>query len=193
MSENYVVSRDLKEAEAMAQALVPYVHRDTLYGSVGAGGIFSGGNMPSLTIGALLMRIRRLNILDLDDNQKARLAQIKTRNQEVHNEWRVHYDAKMVREAHSRLDAMSTFFDECRSDPRLCARVYRPELLRRTIAQEIWLVLHEKDDELKRKLAGVDSQLQRFLRPAEFQWDSILEPAYPKDTFWWLYQHPPVT
>ena len=56
---NYDRSKDLNEARKMADSLEPYVLGDQVYGSVG-GGFFTGGNMPSLTIGALLMRVRRL-------------------------------------------------------------------------------------------------------------------------------------
>ena len=47
--QKFSIERDVKEAQAMAAALVPYVYEDELYGRIGM-------NMPSLTIGALLMR-----------------------------------------------------------------------------------------------------------------------------------------
>jgi len=59
MSEtSFTIGRDLDEALAMAKALVPYVYEETLYKNIG-GGSFSGGALPSLTIGALLLRLRR--------------------------------------------------------------------------------------------------------------------------------------
>ncbi len=194
MSEQYTIDKDLKEAEAMAKALVPYVHEGQLYGNVGGGGIFGSGNMPSLTIGAFLMRLRRLNTFSLDSDQKARLQKAEHRNEQVLKEWRVHYERKLVREAHSRLDAMRTFFEECAADPALCARVYGPEVLRRTTVQEIIIAMEEiglTDDELTKKAAGVDGRLRRYLQASDFVWDEQLIPAYPEKPFWWMYQHPP--
>jgi hypothetical protein len=53
------LERDLNEARDMANGLADYVRGDQLYGSVG-GGLFGSGNKPALTVGALLLRLRRL-------------------------------------------------------------------------------------------------------------------------------------
>lgn len=194
MSDTYSFERDLKEAEAMVKALASYVRQDALYGTVG--GMFSSGNMPSLTVGALLMRLRRLDVLrdELDGGQAARLDTAMTQNETVAAEWSLHYTGKVEREAKSRLDAMRTFFDECRSNPRQCAAIYKPEALRRTIVQELLLAMDEldmeADGELDRKLHMIDQSLRRWLIPADFLWSPQIEAAYSKETFWWLYQHP---
>ncbi|MEL6526404.1 MAG: hypothetical protein AAFQ07_11920, partial [Chloroflexota bacterium] len=60
MSASYDINKDLKEAKAMADGLADYLRGDVLYGST-QGGFFS--RMPSLTVGALLMRLRRLDAL----------------------------------------------------------------------------------------------------------------------------------
>lgn len=197
MSENYSIQQDLKEAEAMAKALVPYVHQDNLYGNVGGGGLFSGGSMPSLTIGALLMRIRRLDALSdqMNEKDRARLHKVQHRNAEVLEEWRAHYVGKLTREANSRLDAMRTFFQECAENMRLCAGAYKPEALRRTIVQEIAIKLSElgvEDEDLQQKMRGTDGQLRRYVQPSEFLWDDTLETVYPQREFWWLYNRPQV-
>lgn len=192
----YSIATDLKEAEAMAKNLVPYVHQDQLYGRVGGGGMFAGGAMPSLTIGALLMRLRRLRVFAdrLDRAQLDRLEDLEERNTGVFKEWRAHYEAKLLKEAQSRLDAIKQFFDECDSDPRLCASVYRPEALRRTIVQEILIAMQEiglSSDDVVRKARAVDARLRRYVTPADFLWAAELQPAYPEETFWWLYNRPP--
>lgn len=192
----YSVSKDLREAEAMVKALESYVQGDALYGSVGLGGFFSMGSTPSLTLGALLMRIRRLNVLkdQLNDEQREKLTKIEHLNAEARDEWRVHYDRKLHREALSRLDAMTTFFEECHNDPKLCARVYGPEANRRTIVQEIIIAMEDlglEHDDVKEKMRSIDSRLRRYVSPDEFFWDSQVQPAYPERPFWWLYQRPP--
>ncbi len=195
MSERYTIDKDIKEAEAMADALTPYVHENQLYGSTG-GGFFS--RMPAMTIGGLLMRLRRLDALrdHLTSQQTATLDKAKARNTTVHNEWRVHYEKKMLREANSRLDAMSHYFEECASNQRACANNYGPEVLRRTTVQELLLAMEEhniESEELRQKMLGTDSKLRRYVRPAEFIWADILQDAYPEESFWWMYQRPPAT
>jgi hypothetical protein len=192
--KRYALDRDLKEAVAMAKALDSYVKQDQLYASTG-GGFFS--SMPAMTIGGLLMRLRRLDVLrdKLSVKQSAELKQAVQQHQVVRKEWREHYKQKMLYEANSRLDAMRTFFDECSTAPQTCAQIYGPEASRRTIVQELMMALDELDigsEEIVNKARATDSRLHRVLQPADsFIWSGELEPAYPQDVFWWLYQRPP--
>ena len=195
MSENYSIDRDIEEVEAMAKALPNYVRQDMLYGSVGSGGLFSSGDMPSMTIGALLMRMRRLHVLHdhLDEKQLARLRKVEHRNEEVREEWRFHCEQKILREANSRLDAMLPFFSEYRKNPDFGAQVYKPEALRRTIVQELFIVIEEyrlENADLKKKMQAIDGQLRGCVGKSNFIWAAILQPAYPEATFWWLYRRP---
>ena len=109
MSGNYQFRRDVDEAVAMADALETYIRGDSLYGVTSAG-LFSG--MPSMTVGALLLRLRRLDTLrdNLDDRLVKRLDVAIEKYELARNEWAIHYEAKIPQEAHSRIDAMKTFF-----------------------------------------------------------------------------------
>ncbi|MGV2437752.1 MAG UNVERIFIED_CONTAM: hypothetical protein LVT10_24980 [Anaerolineae bacterium] len=60
----------------------------------------------------------------------------------------------MEREAHSRLDAILPFFKECQQTPAQCRSIYLPEVLRRTITQEILTHLsqdHARPDRVESK------------------------------------------
>lgn len=195
MSESYTLDQDLRELKAMVDGLETYVREDALYGSV-SGGFFGGGNMPALTVGAVLMRLRRLadQYAGMNDRQRLTFADARARHDAVKQEWRHFYEQKMLREANSRLDAMSAFFEECSHDPQLCAQVYRPEVLRRTTVEEILMALPDlnlTDDDLTKKARGIDSRLRRVVQPASFIWADELKPYYPEDRFWWMYQRPP--
>jgi hypothetical protein len=88
---------------------------------------------------------------------------------------------------------MQRFFEECAKEPTSCARNYSPEVLRRTITQEILMVLDEEDiasAELDNKVAKTDRRLRSYLVESDFVWDSTLQPAYPRDDFWWMYMTP---
>jgi hypothetical protein len=101
MSSQYRLETDVNEAFAMAENLENYVRGNELYGHAG-GGFFS--KMPSLTVGALAMRLRRLQQLQefLNDRQKKLLDEAITSHDEVSREWRVHYTAKAQKEMLSR-------------------------------------------------------------------------------------------
>lgn len=197
MSETiYMLQRDLKEARAMTNALVPYIYEKQLYGSVG-GGLFGGVKMPSLTIGALILRLRRLEVLveTMTDSQRGLFDAIRIDHERVRSEWNVHYRNKLQQEATSRLKAMTSFFEECEDNPRYCPSIYLPEALRRTIVQEIVRALDTDEavvKDLKRLLREVDGKLRRFTEPAAFIWAAQIEMVYPPSEFWWLYALPPI-
>jgi hypothetical protein len=192
----YSIDRDLKEADEMAKSLVDYVRQDELYGRL-SGGFFGSNRMPSLTVGALLMRLRRLRALQegMSPAQRTKLDEIEARHNTVRKEWTMHYNEKMVREAHSRLDAMRHFFDECQDAPRQCAANYMPEALRRTIVQELKGPIADSyadDKDLAAKMRRADTGLRRYAAQSPFIWDAALESVYPKADYWWLYARPQV-
>lgn len=195
MSEHYQLKQDLNEAARMADALQNYVRGPELYGSVG-GGFFVSGSMPSLTIGALLLRLRRLHALraGLDSAEVEKLRSAQQRHELVRRDWRHHYEEKMLREARSRLEAIRPFFKECADSPAKCPNLYRPELLRRTIVQELLRELEQldlRDPEIIDLTRTIDGRLRSLVQPAPFYWDAALEGVYPPDEFWWLYARPP--
>lgn len=192
MSESYDFARDLREARLMIENLETYVRGDELYQSVG--GFFS--KMPSLTAGAVLMRLRRLHELHtyLDDAQRQTLAEIQQTFEGVRDDWRKHYEDKLSREAYSRLNAMQNFFRECRDSLHNCSGMYRPEMLRRTIIEEIIFEMTQlklADSDLAQQVRATDGKLRGVLRSDSFQWADVLRPAYPENTYWWLYGKPP--
>jgi hypothetical protein len=186
MSEqSYSVDKDLEEAQAMTAALVPYVYEDELYGRVGV-------SVPSLTPGALLMRLRRLQALrgHLNDTQAATLDQLERQVEAVRQEWSTHYQKKLTREVESRLRDIQAFIRECREDPRSCAGGYSLEALRRTIIQEALSVIPDSEIQsagLSAKVKAVDGELRRYTEPSDFIWSETLKPIYPSDIYWWLY------
>jgi hypothetical protein len=193
MSTDFNAERDLREAEALTKALVPYIYETALYGNAGSG-FFS--NLPSLTVGAVLLRLRRLETLHntLTFEQQQRLAQVRADHDHTQHEWATHYEGKIIKEALSRLDAMRTFFDECRDNKRACASNYLPEAQRRTIVEELRLAMERHNihsADVDSKARAVDGKLRGYVAPASFVWSKALESAYAPAQFWWLYHRPP--
>ncbi|MEL7236509.1 MAG: hypothetical protein AAGK74_18540 [Chloroflexota bacterium] len=192
--KNYSLFTDLNQLESMIRSLESYLKGSELYGSVG-GGFLTGGNNPQLTPGAVLMRMRRLDVLrdDLPENHQKRLDTAIERHAEIREQFADRYLAKMEREVHSRLKAMSTFFEECASDMTACARNYNPEVMRRTTVQEILLEMaanNIQSEDIDTLVKKVDSRLRAFVKDSDFVWDPQLEPAYPQQQFWWMYMAP---
>ncbi len=195
MTQNYSFDQDLREAEAMVNGLENYLKGDELYTSMG-GGFLGFGNMPALTVGALLMRLRRLNDLrmQLNSDQRERLHAINQKHEAIRSEWRAHYDKKLLWEANSRLDAIRHYFAEAAQSMDMAANAYKPEQLRRTIVQDILNTLPDLNihsAELDTKVREIDNRLSSLAGDrAGFLWDAQLEPAYPQKDYWWLYRKP---
>ncbi|MBC7815107.1 MAG: hypothetical protein H7175_28375, partial [Burkholderiales bacterium] len=163
-----------------------------------SGGSVMGGQTPALTIGALLLRLRRLHALadSMSPTQRTLLEKVEARHNAIRDEWSVHYQQKLVKEGESRLKGMDAFFKECLDEPRTCYSGYPPEAMRRTIIQEIDTTLdamNASSAELDRQIKRADSKLQGIIKPSEFIWAKALESVYPRDTYWWLYSRPPKT
>lgn len=192
MSTRYKFDTDLNQAMKMAELLDDYVRSEQLYGYAGA--LFS--NMPSMTIGALVLRLRRLDMLrdQLKDHQSKNLDKAIDLFMLVRTNWSYHYTAKMQKEAHSRIDTMKAFFYECQDNIRNCIAVYKPEIMRRTIVQELVREMQDldiKDIDLLVKMSETDTRLRKVTEASDFQWAEILKPVYDSKEFWWLYHSPP--
>lgn len=194
MSSNYNLRTDLREAAAMVKSFESYLRGDELYGTTG-GSFFN--NMPRTTVGALVMRLRRLDLLrsHMRDSQSKELDRIVDQFHVVRTEWQHHYEQKMSQEVESRIDAMRHFFAECRESVSACSQAYRTEVLRRTTVQEVLVEmdsLNVTEQEALTLVRQADTSLRRFTEPTEFLWSDMLKPIYPESEYWWLYQAPPV-
>ncbi len=194
MSRELSLQRDLAELEHMVERLADYVLGDRLYLPLAAG-YSRRSTAPQLTIGALLLRRRRLLRLrpSLNPKQQGRLDSALARHDAVQSEWTLHYENKLKQEVPARLTQMRGFFRDCQENPTGCAAAYPAEALRRTIAQEILLAMDEFDYDKGELMSGIertDIALRRLLYADAFLWSVTLKPVYPPSVFWWLYSRP---
>jgi hypothetical protein len=182
------LDRDVRTAEAMASRLTPYIYEDEVYGSM-------PGDLPKLTLGGLLMRLHRLSAVAnlLAPQQQAALQKAQADLDKVRQEWPTAYEKKLQRELKVRITALEQFLAECGENARGCADNYPSNIEKRVMAEDL---TDEADSrsalppELKSGLTSVDGKLRRYVKPGEFIWDKRLEPAYPRDKYWFLYVSP---
>ncbi len=182
------LDRDVRSAEVMAARLTPYVYEDELYGQM-------PGDLPKLTIGGLLMRLNRLSAISnlLGPTQQAALQKAREQLDKVRKDWRVAYEGKLQRELQIRISSLEQFLAECAEDVRRCADNYPSSIEKRVMAE----ALKDEADNLnalpaalRAGLTSVDNKLHRYVVPGDFIWDRRLEPAYPRDKYWFLYIRP---
>ena len=183
------LDRDVRTVEAMAARLVPYVYEDEIYGQMSS-------DLPKLTFGGLLMRLHRLSAIAnnlLSPQQQAVLHKAQEELDKVRKEWATAYEKKLEGELKMRITQLEQFIAECGESARACAENYPSSIEKRVIAE------HLKDEAqarnalpttLKGGLSSADAKLRRHVKAGDFIWDKRLEPAYPRDKFWFLYAAP---
>ncbi len=196
MSSRYSLPRDLDEVEQMVERLEDYLLGDAMYLPIGSS-FFRQSSTPQMTLGALLLRRRRLCRLrsKLKRADGFRLNAALAHHDQQQREWTLHYEKKLRQEVPARLRVMAGFFRECSENPRDCAGAYPVEALRRSIIQEILLAMAEfgyERGDLSAAVRPADQALRRILHAGEFIWSPVLEEVYPRATFWWLYGSPGV-
>ena len=176
----------------MVAGLERYLRGNQLYGSVGGGLSFQ--RMPALTVGALELRLRRLGQLTQAADQRVQLDRLAAQRDAVRNEWPLHYQRKLLWEAGSRLDTLQNYLRDLAGNPSQAARNWQPELLRRSIVEELRRVMTQLqlvDAALDAKVRASDGLLTLIAdEPCDFQWDAQLQPVYPAPDFPWLYSRP---
>lgn len=188
VKDKYKYSHDLEIVSSMLERLENYLLSDEVYGNQG---MFIEG-LPAITIGGLLMRIRRLNALRelIGKSNQKKLDTAIAQHDRLFNEWRVHYENKLRSELESRSTRVKQFIDELQETPRSVRIAFEPEQMRRTIIQEILYMIQRSNieaDGIKNDIATLDTDLKRLVKKADFSWATELETVYSPDEFWWLY------
>lgn len=179
------LDRDVRTVEAMAARLKPYVYEDELYGMM-------PGNLPKLTLGGLLMRLNRLTAIRdlLSPAQSQSVDKARQQLDEIRKEWRVAYEGKIQREFQSRLTSVGQFLEECADSTRRSDDNYPSAMEKRVMAEVLKdeaVTLNIFDSDMETRLTGIDNGIHRYIHPSKFRWDLRLEPAYPRDKYWFLY------
>ena len=188
MSANYSLDRDLHEIVQMGASLRVYILGDKLYLPV-------GGGLPQLTLGAFLLRRRRLKHFrdEMNAAQQAMLDKALGKHEALRRAWPLHCETKLKREASSRLRSIRAFLRECEESRGDCAAAYPVEAARRTLVQEILVAMDDFGCDKNELMAAVrqsDLALRPWITASAFIWSPRLKPVYPRQPFWWLYGRP---
>jgi len=188
LKTQYSLKDDLQILTLMTNRLVDYVRGDEIYGNQG---MFVSG-LPVVTLGGILMRIRRLNALreHLTEASQMTLDSAILQHDKAYQDWTHHYQNKLLAEAGSRVGRIEQFVQEYQDNPRSYEVAFEPEQTRRTIVQEILYRMQStniENTELLEQIKDVDASLKQIVTPSNFQWAEALEEVYADDEFWWLY------
>lgn len=183
---------DLAVLEAEVSELEEYIVKGDIYRTLRVQ-TPAGVRMVQMSAGDLLTRLYRLEqerdlltpaqqtrVNDLGKQARATIYSLRTRFHEL-----------LKREIKARLDSLNWFLDDVIGDPKRVRTEYPFEIRNR---QRIELMVEELAEdltpELKNQISRIDDRIRLIVQPAEFLWDKRLEPAFPRERFWYLYVSP---
>ena len=178
---------DLRYLQAGIDQLEAYLLAKDLYWPVGISAASKETPYPQLTIGGLLLSLKRLQANARSPEQQASLAKVEQQLDTVRTRWRVAWENKAAQDFHARLNLWRDFLEDYSDRPSAHYDRYSYEVGRRVqlaLLQDSAGKLPAAEIEL---LKGLDALLRSVFVPGKFIWDESLASSFPQTDFWYLY------
>jgi len=178
---------DLRYLRAGLELLESYLLSQDIYRPVGVTPAAGEPPYPQLTLGWLLLARRRLRATAASPAQRDEAARLSAELEATRSHWRVAWGGKAKAEFRARLNLWRDFLEEYRQQAEANYDRYGYEVSRRVLLE----LLRSEAEGLGHAdldmLRGLDALLRTLHKPGEFVWDRVLAPAFPPDTYWYLY------
>lgn len=186
-------SYDTRFLQASLDQLESYLLSDDIYRPVGTTAPHGEAPYPQMTLGAIMVSLRRARQTALTLSQRADIARIENEIETMRNRWRSAWGRKAQAEYRARLNLWRDFLEDYRNHPDANYDRFAYEVTRRVMLDLLSPEANELPQADSQMLSGLDAILQAFFRPGNFVWDEPLEPAFPQKIFWYLYGNLPKT
>ena len=186
------LKKDLDILIAMVEELTNYLNSGALDWPM------FKADYPSMTLGGLLMRKRRLQILAnlLSEAKQVELKQIATQFEEMTYDKTALLEKKGTQELHTRITQWKEHLQEYWDSEVIAQHYYATDVEVRMIITDLIFMLdtdpYQLDANLVRQVDTLDDELMSNWQDGEFIWPAEWIPAYGKGDYWWLYGMPEV-
>lgn len=183
---------DIQNDWAFLRAALPelqdYILSRDVYRPLGQPARMPGAvQIPQLTIGNLLLSQARLAAYS-SNQPSVELAEIVRQIEQQRSTWRSNWAKKAAREYTSRLNLWGQYLREMRNDPRAHAAFYPNEVRQRAILRLLETEMLEDIPQIEvDQLNLLDGILRGLTQPGPFVWEPGVEPAFPRDVYWFLF------
>lgn len=167
------LNSDFEFIESALPEMETYLLAETLYWPLGA-------SLPRLTIGGLLLALKRASALKPFETRKWQM-QIDSIRTKRRSAW----EQKSLQELRNRLRLWSESVSEWRSAEGGQHADYTGEVRGRVIIQILLREVSAPGEQVA--VDALDRFLRVHLKPASFLWGKGLEQAFDRDEFWFLY------
>lgn len=177
---------------AFLRASVPqlenYLLSDVLYYPITSeGGRQLSGDTTRLTLGNLLLSVRRLEVVTIPDTHKTDAAEHLGQVEHLHARWQANWKKKVSAEIPNRLRLWKNYLDDWQENSSSAAGEYRYNVRLRVILELLFVETDELFVQEKVLIHALDSRLKAKGTTGPFIWDQQYQSAFPMDPFWYLY------
>lgn len=174
---------------AALEGLEQYLLSDDLYQSMSVRPT-TARNYPSLTLGSLLLYQKYAQPLARTGAEQTSLQKLETELDVFRTRWRVAWEGKASREFEARLRQWGNALQEIREDPVENTAYFRYEVRSRVMLDLLKREASEISPAHLEHLKTLDSILQVRFERGNFIWEPEFMPAFPQDTYWYLWGQP---
>lgn len=187
------ITADLTFIRIAGEQFDEYVNTEALFYPIGS---VSRMTMPQFTIGAWLEAVWRVRAVEstLNAEQRATLDNAVDSAQRVRRLWPALYAQKAQRDFKSRLDSWTWYLDDVLNPSAGVSSKGAGYATQAHIRFKLALLAQDvpQPPQHTALLETCDRRLRTRFVAGPFIWETVLQPAAPPDTFWFLYGHPAV-
>ena len=146
------------------------------------------GGLSQLTIGNILLSLRRLQAISLSETEQTELTELCKQIEQVRNRWRANWERKARHERSDRLRLWQIYLRDLAADKKWNLRSYPVQVRLRVI---IYLLNEEIGASIPGEMTILDQQdslMRSISSRGPFIWEEELASGFPEDTYWFLYR-----
>ena len=145
------------------------------------------GETTRLTIGNLLLSLKRIKSTDLEEPCKADVEKMEGDVKRIREKWRSNWSNKAELEIRSRLELWTRFVGNLAAEPHEYWKSYPYHVRQRVILELLSAETLAPSSLYESTVAGLDTRLRAISVNGQFVWDAALINGFSEDTFWYLY------
>lgn len=172
-----------KFISAALDELETYLLSNQLFWPVIVGPPAGQPSYPKLTVGNLLLAMKRLESSTSSPAQQAVVRKLFDQVHALSTHWQSAWQTKIKHGYTSRLHQWGSFLQELDNDPEKQAPYYQIEVRLRLLLD---LLAEESDQELP-ETTTFDSILKQYFENGDFIWRGDEAEAFPRGKYWYLY------
>ena len=148
--------------------------------------ITSGTHFQCLTIGNLLLCIKRVRPRMKNIPDRTMVASFQDVLDIVHSKWPIAWEKKCQREAKARIDLFLNYLEDYHRSPQIEACHYTYQVRSRVILDLLQVDTPSLLNDLQ-VLPELDKMIHSAWISGDFTWESYIEDEFPREKFWYLF------